>query len=292
MAISNVELYDNEYLKGLNLEGPTKDVELQGKLALQARKDATSIYRMYNSPNDIIPFTTTLATVGKTDKKAVTYSWNTLYNKNGQIRYFQSGRVVEPNSDGSYIVNVNNFRNTTVRTMDSAQRVHSAINPGAGSPIRLTPPSGFAGYIQCLTKNNTVGTVQLASAPSDIQNNITTNNATDDAIGASQSFNFFSSVGSRVVSFSFDVYADYLPSPFNDVLSYCKALLQMNYPTYSSQEVNSPAVKFEYGGIRIIGLPQITCTFSNTIKKGIVDKAQVSVSITETETITDEKVIV
>lgn len=172
---------------------------------------------------------------------------------------------------------------------------------GRGTPIRLPNlprvggfnslgSSAADGYITCMTKDNKIangGKVLLASSPQNIQDNLSVAMATDTAIGSSQGFTLYSNTDTRTVSFSFDVYADYLPSPYNNVRDYCLALKQMNYPTYSGSIINSPDVIFVYGGIRIRGIPQITFTYSNTTKKGIIDKASVSVQITETEAIVD-----
>lgn len=286
-------LYDPAYVRGLRNGGQIKPTHY-------------SLNYLYNSPSDKIPFTETLAKVGKTDLSVKYYSKNQLYddvynrtasymqNYNGQGTF--TWQTTGVRSDNMYIVNLNTFENTRYSTMAPNGRgeynmVMGAIDPSAGSPIRLKAPAGFYGYIECLTKNNTIGRVDLASAPSDIQNTRSVNTASDTAIGRSQAFTFFSDIGSRQVSFSFDVYADYLPAPYLDVLSYCKALEQMNFPTYSSDFINSPLVRFTYGGLHITGIPTITCTFGNTIKKGIIDKATVSVSIIETEQIVSGRVI-
>lgn len=175
-------------------------------------------------------------------------------------------------------------------------------NAGKGGPIRLPDlphaqgiarnfgSDAAAGYIRCMTTNTPIkngGLVPLASSPQNIQDNHSIEMASESVIGASQGYNLFSSTGTRVVSFTFDVYADYLPYPFNNVSEYCLALKQMNYPTYSGLKVNSPDVIFTYGGIRVRGIPQISCTYDTTTKRGIVDKASVSVQITETEEITN-----
>lgn len=264
--ISNSELYDNNYIKGL--ENPQYNKKY-------------SLRELYDSPSDAVSFTDNLKKKGKTDLSIRYFSNKELYNVS------KTGGK----GDGEYITNVNNFLKTSYYSIDGAWISRGAIDPAAGSPIRLRAPDGVSGYLECLTRNNSIGKIQLASAPSDIQNSLNVETASGSAIGASQGFDFFSSVGTRTVSFMFDVYADYLPAPYNDVLSYCKALLQMNYPTYSSNIVNSPTVRFEYAGIHIIGIPHITCVFGNTIKHGVVDKAQVSVNITETEPIVSGKVI-
>ena len=285
--ISNSHLYDNDYIKGLTI--PPKPHHYTSK-------------ELYDSSSDIHPYSNTLKKKSKVDNSIKTYSWNELYNSKGNfIKYFSTNplnnRLVSNQGDGKYIVNINNYTKTKVYTTDRQGLVKSAIDPSKGSPIRLNTLSGFKGYLQCLTKNASLpespehNIIYLASSPEELQNTLQNETAGANAIGASQGFNFFSSVGSRQVSFSFKVYADYLPAPYIDVLSYCKALLQMNYPTYSSGLVNAPLVRFEYGGVHIIGLPTITCTFGNTIRKGIVDNATVSVSITETEHIVSGKVI-
>ncbi len=175
-------------------------------------------------------------------------------------------------------------------------------NASIGKPIRLpnlpsTRGMGrslsgevTSGYIQCVTVGHKIannGQVFLASSPQNIQDSMSSEIASSSAVGSSQSFEIFSSVGSRTVTFSFDVYADYLPYPYNNVKDYCLALKQMNYPTYSGLQVNAPDVIFTYGGIRIRGIPQISFTYYNTIKQGYIDKATVSVQITETEEIKD-----
>ena len=185
---------------------------------------------------------------------------------------------------------------------NTAYTTYLKNNASKGGPIRLPnlpfaaglgrDPNGDVnrGYIQCLTlgsenKIKNRGLVPLASSPQEIQDSVSSEVASDNAVGSSQSFEIFSSVGSRVVSFSFVAYADYLPAPFTDIKDYCYALKQMNYPTYSGLQVNSPDVVFEYGGIKIRGIPQISFSYSNTVKRGIVDKATISVQITETEEI-------
>lgn len=270
MAISNLYLYDDKFIQGLESSPP---------------RSSNNLYELYNGSHDKVPFTTTLTQVGKTDTSIRYFSKEALYNRDGR---YNTGN--DNTGDGQFVVNLNSFINSSTTSLLS-ETVRGAINPSAGSPIRLHAPDGFYGYIQCLTKNNQY-TVDLASAPSDIQNNRQVNTASDTAIGRSQGFNFFSDVGSRQVSFSFEVFADYLPAPYSDVLSYCEALEQMNFPTYSSNVVNPPTVRFEYGGLHIIGIPTITCTYGNTIKKGIIDKATVSVNIIETEEIVGGKVIV
>lgn len=266
-------LYDDKYAQSLKTP---------------ALASPRNLYTLYNNPSDVTPFTSTLQK-GKTDLSIRYFSNNELYNRDGRYRLNDDGELADRAGDGNYVVNLNSFNNSSFTSMLS-ENVRGAINPSAGSPIRLRAPEGFHGYIQCLTKNNNY-TVALASAPSDISNNRQVNTASDTAIGRAQGFNFFSDVSSRQVSFSFEVYADYLPAPYSDVLSYCKALEQMNLPTYSSNFINSPVVRFEYGGFHIIGIPTITCTFGNTIKKGIIDKATVSVNIIETEEIVGGKVI-
>lgn len=266
--------------------------------------------KLYNKPGDKIPFTDTLKKVGKTDKSVVYFSPSQLYNRDGRYlnsRYneyynqYNEDRI--SSSKYKYSLTYNSYSKTSTNAIASdtylgklsklGSTSNGVINPNSGSPIRLKNPTGFVGYIQCLTKNNTVGTIQLASAPQGMSDNVSVDTASDTAIGRSQPFTFFSSVGARQVQFTFDVYADYLPSPFNDVMSYCKALKQMNYPTYASNGyvVNSPLVLFCYGGLHIKGIPTITFSFDNTIKKGNIDKATVSVSIVETEDVTDGKVI-
>lgn len=293
MEIPNSGLYDDTYVQGL------------GNKRKAPRKIATSrnLSAMYDTPTDSVPFTATLRKVGKTDRSVATKldptTMHNMYNRDG--KYFWSNntdinrRVYSDRQSSTreqYLV-YDALRKTsyTVKNPDNSFVARSVIDPAAGSPIRLQNHNGFVGYLQCLTKGSNIGVVNLASAPQNISDNRTVEIASDTAIGRSQNFNFFSNVGTRTLSFTFDVYADYLPEPYDTVLSYCKALEQMQYPTYSSSIVNSPTVRFEYGGIHIIGIPIITCTFDNTIRKGSVDKATVSVQITETEEIVDGKVI-
>lgn len=297
-------LYDAQFLQGID----------------NAKKIAYTphdLNKLYNHPGDKVPYTETLKNIGKVDKRPTDsryFSPTQLYNRDG--RYMNNGVTKSNNYYGSmsdnksssrykynYATEYNTFNNTRYGIvsgddydkwlMELKYSQKGVINPNAGKPIRLSAPSGFTGYISCLTKGNTIGKVELASSPNNISDSLQVDIASDTAIGRPQGFNFFSSVGTRQVQFSFDVYADYLPAPFNDVLSYCKALKQMNYPTYSSggKVVNSPLVMFEYGGIHIKGIPTITFTFDNTIRKGNIDKANVSVSIVETEPIVDGKAI-
>ena len=215
---------------------------------------------------------------------------NPISTQNKDIRYLTSGKIYQK-SDDKYI-----------KTLQKYNLQSGIIDPNAGGPI--DPKSifntgllnvkgytsgsgsesiavGYDGYIHCKTKGRE-RIVYLSSAPSDISDNVQVNTASDSPIGASKDYNFFTGVGSRVVSFSFDVFADYLPPDFSNVIQYCTVLKQMNYPTYSSALVNSPCVYFVYGGLQIEGIPTITVTYGNTIKKGKIDKAKVSVSITET----------
>lgn len=223
---------------------------------------------------------------------------NTIKKRGANTRYFSTKRLYQQGDNG-YIRTLNNYNIN-----------RGVINPNSGSPI--DPKSmfntgllnvkgytsgaggksaavGYDGYIQCLTKGNEK-TVYLCSSPSEISDNVQVNTASDSAVGMSQDYNFFTGVGSRVVSFSFDVYADYLPTGYSNVISYCNTLRQMNYPTYSSAIVNSPCIRFVYGGISITGIPTITISYDNTIKRGVIDKAKVSVSITETDPIVNGKI--
>lgn len=291
------KLYDAAFLRALD----------NAKTISYSSKD---LNKLYNSPSDRVPFTETLKKVGKTDKSVVYFSPQQLYNRDGKyMNRYQNQYYNNPTGDSQtsskykYSLTYNSYSkySTNVlasdkylgRLADLGATANGVINPSAGSPIRLKTPTGFSGYIECLTKGNTIGVVPLASAPQGISDNVSVDTASDNAVGRSQAFTFFSSVGSRQVQFSFDVYADYLPAPFMDVLSYCKALKQMNYPVYSANGnvVNSPLIMFKYGGMHIKGIPTITFNFDNTIKKGNIDKATVSVSIIETEDVTDGKVI-
>lgn len=222
----------------------------------------------------------------------------TFRDKNGNIskRFFRAADL--------YIVPKGNY-GTGDKTLynsinNKSYTTYVRNSAGKGGPIRLPnlPRSAgiarnfgsdaAAGYIQCMTSNHPIkngGLVPLASSPQNIQDSQSVEMASEAVIGASQGYNLYSSTGTRTVSFSFDVYADYLPSPFTDVRDYCLALKQMNYPVYAGLRVNSPDVLFVYGGIRIRGIPQIGCVYDSTTKKGIVDKASVSVQITETEEI-------
>lgn len=273
MKISNSQLYDEDYLQNL------KNAENSSQRPLNYRN-------LYGAGSG--KYLETIEKKDKVDKSIRYFSKNQLYNRDGR---YKNGT-----GDYKYITTINSFENSSYTSM-TGDKVRGVINPAAGAPIRLQAPDGFKGYIQCLTKNMVLpgnpdrNIVYLASAPNDIANNLQVETASDNAVGRSQGFNFFSNVGTRQVTFSFDVFADYLPEPYNNVLSYCESLLQMNYPTYSSNVVNSPTVRFEYGGLHIIGIPTITCNFGNTIKKKNIDKATISVSITETESIVDGKVI-
>lgn len=309
--IPNSDLYDANYIQNINKAQDSNRYWENSTNYPYYRKPTKyeSLYNMYNNPSDAKPFTDNLKKKG-VDTTIRYFSTNSLYNGDGRYSYNSRNKLNtisernyrDHNSNGSYITFINSRTKTS--TMDNGLSGNGTtmgvINPSAGNPIRLNPPKGFNGYIQCLTKDCVLpggpkdNIVYLSSAPSDIQNNLQVENANAAAIGRSQGFNFFSNVGSRLVSFTFDVYADYLPSPFTDVTQYCEALLQMNYPVYNDGSfglINSPCVKFVYGGIHCIGIPNITCTFGNTIKKGLVDKATVSVSITETESTVSGKVI-
>lgn len=277
-------MYDSNYLTQVGLTGGRVDES-------NTHPSSADLYG-YDYRNE------TLMRVSRQKSKVDTDPRAIFKDSKGNIskRFFRANDLyVIPTSskgtgDKSFLASINNKAYTTV-IRNSA---------GQGGPIRLPNlPStkglnrslgtdAAAGYIQCMTighniKNN--GLVPLASSPNDIQDNTSSEIASGSAVGSSQSFELFSSVGSRTVTFSFDVFADYLPYPYNDVKEYCLALKQMNYPTYASLRVNSPDVIFIYGGIRIRGIPQITFSFANTTKKGIVDKATVSVQITETEEI-------
>lgn len=291
------KLYDAAFLQQLT----------KAKTMSYTSKD---LNKLYNKPSDKIPFTDTLKKVGKTDKSVVYFTPQQLYNKDGRYinspqneYYNRISNGTESSSKYKYSLTYNSYSKVATNALASDKYLgrlaslgataNGVIDPSKGSPIRLRTPQGFSGYIECLTKNNSIGIVYLASAPQGISDNVSVDTASDNAIGRSQAFTFFSNVGSRQVQFTFDVYADYLPSPFDNVISYCKALKQMNYPTYSAngKVVNSPLVNFVYGGLHIKGIPTITFNFDNTIRKGNIDKATVSVSIIETEDITDGKVI-
>lgn len=290
-------LYDARFLQSLD---NAKTISYTNK----------NLNQLYNKPGDKVPFTDTLKKVGKTDKSVVYFSPSQLYNRDGRylnnrssVLYNNSVNDSQSTSKYKYSLTYNSYSKYSTSALVSDKYLgrlsnlgatsNGAINPNAGSPIRLKQPQGFSGYIECLTKNNSIGVVYLSSAPTGLSDNVAVETASDNAIGRSQAFVFFSNIGSRQVQFSFDVYADYLPSPYNDVMSYCKALKQMNYPTYSAngKVVNSPLARFVYGGLHIKGIPTITLSFDNTIRKGNIDKATVSVSIIETENITDGKVI-
>ena len=292
-------LYDENYLRSLQQQSTASSINLN---------------TLYNNPNSTDPqsFTETLRKVGKTDLSVKYFSRDQLYNQDGRYQWgYNDNYYNQVTNNGSssryhYILQYNSYSNITTNQIASDDYLgrlsnitngsNGVINPLAGSPIRLKAPNGFEGYLNCLTKNwaiyfgLTSSKINLSSAPSNLSDNVSIETATNSAIGRSQGFNFFSNVGSRQVSFSFEAYADYLPAPFNDVLSYCKALKKMNYPTYSSDIVNSPVVTFVYGGLSITGIPNITFTFDNTIRKGLIDRATISVQITETDPIVDGEV--
>ena len=280
----SLDQYDSRFKRNLSKTGGRVDTSIQQITSndLYGSKYKTSTLskiNKYGYITDIDPRATFMDKKGNISKKFFRaqdlYIVPTSNQGTGDKTFYSSI------SKKSYTTHVRNF----------AQR---------GGPIRLPnlphakgigrsfSSDSVLGYIQCRTINNKIandGLVYLASSPQNIQDSTSVEMASETTIGASQGFNLFSSVGTRQLSFSFDVYADYLPAPFNNVKEYCLALKQMNYPTYSGMRVNSPDVIFSYGGIRIRGIPQISCTYETTVKKGIVDKASVSVQITETEPI-------
>ena len=277
-------MYDSDFLKQVDLTG--------GRVDQSTVHDTSLNLYGYDFTNNVLKKADRQGSKVDTDPRAVFRDGKGNLTK----RFFRATDLyVVPTSqkgtgDKTFVASIDNKAYTTF-VRDAA---------GKGGPIRLPNLPGTkgmgrnlgsdaaAGYIQCMTVNHGIkndGLVYLASSPNDIQDNTSSEIANGSAIGSSQSFELFSSVGSRTVTFNFDVFADYLPYPFTDVKDYCLALKQMNYPTYSSLRVNSPDVVFVYGGIRIRGIPQITFSYATTTKKGIVDKASVSVQIVETENI-------
>lgn len=264
MKINNRSLYDDKFLKGIDNAGYTKTPSLI--------KDFDTYY---NIEGDIHKFT-------------IPKNMQTYFNSIGTSKYFSTDalyKTMRGTRDDAYY-----------EVLEKYKTNNSIIDPNAGKPIDPSNIFQFSnaqingqmknnyinlGYIRCETKNRNM-IVRLSSSPENIQDSLSVNTATASAIGMSQDYNFFTGVSSRVVSFTFKVFADYLPEPYTDVISYCRDLKQMNYPTYSSNYVNSPSVTFVYGGLSITGIPTINITYGDTIKKNLVDKAVVSVSITET----------
>lgn len=283
---TSLKNYDNSFMQQANKTGGRVDTSVQFKTSkeLYGSKYYSNTINKIDKQGyitDIDPRTTIVDGRGVATK-----------------RFFRASDLyIVPTSDKgtgdkTFFSSIQN-RAFTTYVRDSASK---------GGPIRLPnlPHSAgiarnfgsdsAAGYLQCYTSGTRIannGLIPLASAPQNIQDSVSVEIANENVIGSSQGFNLYSNTGSRVITFSFDVFADYLPYPYENVRDYCLALKQMNYPTYSGMRVNSPDVLFVYGGIRIRGIPQITCTYDSTTKKGIVDKASVSVQITETEAIKD-----
>lgn len=266
MAMMNRELYDEAYLRNIDnakMSSTPKNV------------DYTYLYNKVSDSNRY-----------KIPKNMSTY-FNSIDKYFSKNQLYTNGKGVR---DAAYY-----------RTLDDFRIAKGAVNVNKGKPI--DPKNIFitdgikyianydsTGYLKCETKGRSY-TVRLSSSPENIQEQTSTNTATGSAVGMSQDYNFFTGVSSRVISFNFTVYADYLPEPYQDVVTYCRDLKQMNYPVYSSSYVNSPVVTFVYGGISITGIPNINITFGSTIRKGKIDQASVSVSITETAKITNGTVI-
>ena len=282
----NVRLYDSDFVQQVDNTGGRVDQSVY--LA-----DSSDLYGNEYKTNTINPINRS-GYITDIDPRA------TIIDGRGQVqkRFFRASDlyIVPTGSNGtgdrSFYSSIQNTSLTSYvrNSLKSGGPIRLPNLPRSAGIARSFGTDAPAGYIQCMTSGNKIangGLVPLASSPQNIQDNTSVEIASDTAIGSSQGFDIYSSTSTRTVNFSFDVYADYLPSPFNNVKEYCLALKQMNYPTYSSLRVNSPDAIFVYGGIRIRGIPQISCTYETTTKNGIVDKANVSVQITETEAIVD-----
>lgn len=142
-------------------------------------------------------------------------------------------------------------------------------------------------------------TIGLASTPEQFTTQTEQNTSKESPVGSLQPVVAFSSTGARTMSFSFQVYGDYLPKLPNgtgiakyNVVSYCKLLQQFALPTQNENVVIPPIVEFHYGGIHILGVFKCDTTFGSTTTNKVIDRATVSIQITETEKIINGEVFI
>lgn len=160
-------------------------------------------------------------------------------------------------------------------------------------------------YIKALDGKYKGLVVPLASTPESFSNQTEQSVSSESPIGSLQPVITFGSTGARTLTFQFSVFGDYLPklnggiglANYN-VVSYCKLLQQLALPTQSGNgkdvaySITPPIVEFYYGGIHILGIFKCNTDFGSTITNGVIDRATVSISITETEKIINGEVYI
>lgn len=155
----------------------------------------------------------------------------------------------------------------------------------------MNNPDWFSAYIASTSSNIENGVLPLPTIPESVAESISLNTQEQAIIARSAPIVSYSNTGARVISFTFAIADDYMPTrglsgSQYSITEYIDALKSLEYPVYKSSTVISPQCVLRIGNIKLKGIvTSVTVNWkgplSNIIAGGSFTRADISVQFKE-----------
>jgi len=155
----------------------------------------------------------------------------------------------------------------------------------------MNNPDWFSAYIASTSSSIDNGVLPLPTIPESVSESISLNTNEQAIIARSAPIISYSNTGARVVSFTFAIADDYMPTRGVNgtqytIDEYVNALKSLEYPVYKQSEVISPQCVLRIGSIKLKGIvTSVTVSWkgplSNIVAGGCYSRADVSIQFKE-----------